>query len=150
MLSLAQEKKEINIKPIIIDALTKHLDKDLLGHTPKDFVYLFSITLSFNEFGKIDSVYFPKSISKNVSEVMKLNAELVRKIKSKNLAYKQYATKLVFIPLMYKRVGNTGINYDSGFLTAIENLLPNINTKVSKKTWINLDFTIVPFSLHTN
>lgn len=144
----AQEKKEIgDIRLRVSYALTRNLDRDLLGKTPKNFVYFFSITLSFNDEGKIDTLYFSKELNKNVNDIIMPTESLIKRMKSMNLVYPEYSSKLVFIPIFYHGVDDTSIDYRSGFLKSMENLLPKVNNEMIRKQWVILDPLISPFSL---
>jgi len=148
---LAQENTlELDVRNAVLDVLTKHIDQEIVGRTPKNIAYLFSITLSFNSFGKIDTVYFPKTVSRPVQDVMKLNSALVGKIKSRDFTFTKYASRLVLISIFYKRIDDTALDYSSGFLKSFENLLPKLDSNMSQKAWVILDPIHVPFSLRTN
>ena len=145
-ISLAQEtQKAPNLRLKIAKAIAQHSDKALLGQTPAGFAYLFSVTLSFDHQGKIDSVYFPRQISENVKKVMKPDAALARRIKDQESTYKIYADKFVFIPVFYHNSADDTLDYRSGFIGAFKNLLPEINTSANKQ-WIILDPLTEQFS----
>ena len=147
----AQNKsKSDDIRYRIADAVTKNLDKELLGITPKNFTYLYSITLSFNDQGIVDTVYFPKYIAKEVKDVIRLNSGLIKRIKSMNIVYKEYSSKLVLIPFFHYRPGDSGIDYKSDFLKSIESIFPQRDWNTSKKQWVILDTFMSTFTLHVN
>lgn len=136
---IAQEKlNNVDLRLRVSKAITRHLDRELLGKTPSGFVYLFSVTLSFNEEGKIDTVYFPKKFNDNINKVMKLNSALVKIIMEQNSVYKIYASKLVFIPILYHSIEDDKLDYRSGFLESFENLLPDI-VNSSSRPWLILN-----------
>lgn len=136
---LAQEKlNNGDLRLRVSKVITQHIDSELLGKTPTGFVYLFSVTLSFDEEGKIDTVYFPKKFNQNINKVMKLNSALVKIIKDQKSVYKIYAAKLVFIPILYHSIDDDKLDYRSGFLESFENLLPDI-VNSSSRPWLILN-----------
>ena len=136
---LAQEKlNDGDLRLRVSKAITQHIDRDLLGKTPTGFVYLFSVTLSFNEEGKIDTVFFPRKINENINKVMKLNSTLVKIIIEQKSVYRIYASKLVFIPMLYHSIDDDKLDYRSGFLESFENLLPDI-VNSSSRSWLILN-----------
>lgn len=147
----AQEKKIQNdIRLVINKVIIKHLDNKLLAATPTDFVHLYSITIAFDKAGKIKNVYFPEEVSSETNRVIRLDTILIRKIKSLNVTYEQYASKLVLIPFFHYRTTDKGINYNSGFLNALENLQPKLDNGKDQIEWVVLNIVINPFNLIIN
>ncbi|SES23237.1 hypothetical protein [Pedobacter rhizosphaerae] len=147
----AQEKKKQNdIRLAINKVIIKHLDNKLLSATPTDFVHLYSITIAFDKAGKIKDVYFPKEVSNETIRAIRLDSVLIEKIKSLNVTYQQYASKLVLIPFFHYRTTDKGINYNSGFLNAIENLQPKVDNSKDQRDWVVLNVVINPFNLIIN
>jgi len=143
-IGLAQENPKIgDIRLRISKAITLNTDKELLGKTPKGYVYLFSVTLSFDDAGKIDTVYFPQKIDERINKVMKLSSALVKRIKDQNSVYKIYSSKFVFIPVFYHNMDDDIIDYRSGFLDSFEKMLPNVN--LPTKQWVILKPLIEQF-----
>jgi hypothetical protein len=128
-------------------AITKNIDIGLLSKTPKNFAYLFSVALSFNKNGKIDTAYFSKNIDLTLSKVMGLNSSLVSKIKSMNLEYTNYSSKVVIIPFLWYNQSDYCIDYHTGFLKQFENIFPHLNNEHANKSYIVLDPMINPFTL---
>ncbi|AOM77372.1 hypothetical protein [Pedobacter steynii] len=134
VLSKAQEIPEIRVEPNaqpldiripIAKAIAHNFNSDLLHKTPKDLPYFISIALAFDEEGKIDTVFFSKNISKRTLETIKPNTDLIRKIKEIGIVYKNYKSKIVLFPILFNRMDDKGINYDSGFLNDYVNLWPD-------------------------
>ena len=117
--------KPLDIRMPIIKAIAYNFNSELLHKTPKDQPYIISIALAFNEAGKIDTVFFSKNISKRTLETIRPNNELVSKIKSIGLVSKDYKSKIVLFPILFKRMEDKGIDYQSGFLSNYENLWPD-------------------------
>lgn len=120
-------------------------NRSALIEGPHNYAYFFSITLSFDNSGKVEEVYFSKNRPPLVTDLLSLNVNLVKKIKEANIEYKQYASKLVLIPFFYYRMDAKVLDYKSGFLRSIENILPVVDYKNSKKSWVILDTMVNPF-----
>ena len=128
-------------------AITKNIDIGLLSKTPKNTAYLFSVVLSFNKVGKIDTAYFSKNTDTTLLKVMGLNSNLVDRIKGMNLVYTNYSSKLVIIPFLWYNQSDNSIDYDTGYLKQFENIFPHLDKKYENKSRIILDPMINPFTL---
>jgi len=145
-----QPRKETPKKSDIRTALSYLIprngtNKHALVDGPTDYAYFFSVTLSIDEIGKIENVYFSKSLPKNLVDFLGTPSGLLAKINAANLECKEYASKLVLIPFFYYRMDSSVIDYRSGFLKSMENLLPTVDDKMSQKSWIILDTMINSF-----
>lgn len=137
-----------DIRYMLTHLITKNAEKrTALADGPENYAYFFSITLSFDDAGKIDNVYFSKNRPKNVTDLLSLNESLIKKIKEQNLVFRQYASKLVLIPFFYHGHYAKTLDYSSGFLKSIENLLPVVDYPMSKKSWIILDTMVNTFAV---
>lgn len=141
----AQEKKQGNVSAMVNYVLSKNMNKDALMASPEGMAYFFTVTLVFDTQGKIDTGFYSKNLNVNVEQVMGLNPSLIRKIKEQDVVYKLYASKVVVIPILFYRYTDTKINYNTGFIKAIQNLLPNDNPKLLGKPWVILDPVLNPF-----
>ncbi|WP_316797128.1 hypothetical protein [Pedobacter agri] len=152
MFCLAQDKaknqNDIRLKLNYI--ITKNMDSELLFKTPKNLAYFFSVSLLFDNNGKIDTVYFSKELSRETKDVMKLDVKLIKRFKMLNWIYKEYSSKLVVLPIYYYRSVDESVSYNYGFLNNIENLFPEVDAKNMKKNWLILDPIINPFNKIVN
>lgn len=146
----AQEKKQGKVSAMVNYVLSKNLNGDALMDSPKGTAYIFTITLVFDGNGKIDTGFYSKNLNKKTEKIMGLNPSLIRKIKEQDILYKLYASKVVVVPIFFYRTTDTGIDYNSGFINAIENLLPSDEPKLWGKPWVILDPVINPFSENIN
>ncbi len=135
-----EDKKKDDIRNKLTYLISRNgTDKYALINGPQNYAYFFSITLSFDDSGKVDAVYFSKNRPQNLDSFLGSNISLQEKIKGLDLTYKQYASKLVLIPFFYYRLGDNTLDYKSGFLKSIEGLLPEVGYQMSKKSWVVLD-----------
>ncbi|WP_145856883.1 hypothetical protein [Pedobacter suwonensis] len=84
------------------------------------------------------------------TRAIRLDTTLIKKIKSLNVTYEQYASKLVLIPFFHYRTTDKGINYNSGFLNALENLQPKVDNSKGQIDLVVLNVVINPFNLIIN
>lgn len=147
---LAQQKKQGKVSAMVNYVLSKNLNGDALMKSPKGTAYIFTITLVFDRNGKVDTGFYSKNLNKKTETIMGLNPSLIRKIKEQDILYKLYASKVVVVPIFFYRTTDTGVDYNTGFINSIENLLPSNEPKLSDKPWIILDPVINPFSEHIN
>ncbi|WP_316838959.1 hypothetical protein [Pedobacter gandavensis] len=134
LLSKGQDITEVNIKPNkkavdirlpIMKAMAHNFNSELLHKTPKDLPYFISIALGFDEKGKIDTVFFSKNIPNRTLETIRLNTELIRKIKAIGIVSNDYKSKIAIFPILFNRMDDNGIDYESGFLKDFVNLWPD-------------------------
>lgn len=98
-----------------------------LYDTPQNFVYIYSLGLSFNENGLIDTVYFSDHINPITKEIFQLDERKIKIFKSIKIAFKEYANKIVIIPMYHYNMKDSLIDYKSKFLVDFENLFPKID-----------------------
>lgn len=138
--------KQVDIRQVITSIIIKNIDRGKYDTTPENTAYLFSVMLSFNELGRVDTVFFSKNSDKQLVDVMRLDENLVKRIKSANIEYQNYSSKLVLIPLFFYNSKEDGVNYYSGFLKSLENLFPDFKKNPPKKPIVILDPLLNPFT----
>ncbi|WAC41205.1 hypothetical protein [Pedobacter sp. SL55] len=141
----AQEKRQGNVDAMVNYVISKNMNRDALMASPEGMAYFFTITLVFNSEGKVDTGFYSKNLDKKVEAVMGLNASLIRKIKEQDVTYRTYASKVAVVPIFFFRRTDTGIDYGTGFIKAIQNLLPKDEPKLWGKSWVIFDPVINPF-----
>lgn len=119
--TISHEKRIANA---VVAAIVKDMDVKALLQTPKNFVHFYAVTLSFNRQGRVDTVYLSRKINSETKRILRLDALLTRRIKAQNIHSKRYASKKVTIPILHHRMYEPYIDYNSGFLQALQNLLP--------------------------
>ncbi|MGE6220672.1 hypothetical protein ACQKCH_12665 [Nubsella zeaxanthinifaciens] len=144
----AQKKKQGSVGAMVNYVLSKNMNRDALMDSPKGTAYFFTIALVFNGEGKIDTALFSKQLDHKTATVMGLNASLVKKIKEQQVTYTTFASKVVVVPLFFFRATDAGIDYSTGFVNAIQNLLPGDDPLFWGKPQVIVDPVINPFVEH--
>ena len=122
----------------IIKTLGKHMNLDRLIETPSEHVYIFSITLSFNATGKVDTVYFSDIMSGNLKQIVNSDLDMT---KAANLIdfKKKFANKLVILPIILKRARDWRINNQDEFINGILTIWPKLKLEDKLKPVVFLD-----------
>ena len=113
-LCFAQTKKPSFEK--VLDYYCGKSTSDKLYDTPQNFVYIYSLGLSFNEKGLIDTVYFSDHINPITKEIFQLDERKIKIFKSIKIAFKEYADKIVIIPMFHYNMKDSVVDYKSKFL----------------------------------
>lgn len=110
-----------------------------LFESPKNHAYVFSISLSFNAEGKIDTVYFSDKMSDRLKEIIEpTSASLsnsLRAIDFKN----EFTGKILLLPIIIKRLEDQEIDNAADFLTEFTALWPKLRIKDKLKQVVFLE-----------
>lgn len=126
-INISPNKKALDIRLPIIKTIGGHLNSDLLFKTPKNQAYFISIAVAFDKLGKIDTIYFSKDMSSRIIETIKPDHELIKKLKDLKLISKEYSSKIIIFPILFRRQDDQKIDNMNDFLNSFENLWPNFN-----------------------
>ena len=131
----------------IIKTIGKHLDLKLLLETPEHHSHIMSIAVVINKEGKIDKVYFSEKMSPDFKKIIKPDAELIHKLRDIPLKFPKYKEKIVILPILFKRMQDASLDYESSFLNDFENIWPSFDVKDKNKQIVLLRPYINIFSL---
>jgi hypothetical protein len=129
---------KIDFRIPIMKIVGRHMNIDRLFDSLKNHAYVFSISLSFNAEGKIDTVYFSDKMSINLKEIIKPSESLsdsLRTIDFKN----QFTGKILLLPIIIKRYEDREINNASDFLTEFALFWPNFKIEDKSKQVVFLE-----------
>ncbi|MBC8984799.1 hypothetical protein H9X96_03315 [Pedobacter sp. N36a] len=126
-INIIPNKKALDIRLPIIKTIGGHLNANLLFKTPKHQAFIISIAIAFDQLGKIDTVYFSKDMSSCILETIKPDRGLVKKIKELRLISKEYSSKIIVFPILFRRQDDQKIDNLTDFLNSFENLWPSFN-----------------------
>lgn len=143
--SFAQTKKPSFEK--ILDYYCGKSTSEKIYDTPKNYAHVYSIGISFDEKGLIDTLYFPEKINQNTKEIFQLDNRKIKLFKSIAIPYTEYANKIVIVPMYHYNAGDNIMDYKSTFLINLENMFPRIN---SSKTIILHQPIVQTFIRHVN
>lgn len=123
---IAQTKKPSFDK--VLDYYCAKTTSNKIYDTPQNFVHIYSLAISFNEAGLIDTLYFPDKINPETKEIFQLDNRKVKAFKAIKITFKEYANKIVIIPMFHYNMKDSVMDYKSKFLVDYENLFPKIDT----------------------
>lgn len=135
-----------DLRSRIEGVITRHKDMKLLEATPRNHVHIISVAVAFDANGKVDTVLFSKKMSRATAAMVRPNAEFTKKVKSYNWTYKEYGSKVVVFPILFIRIGDKNLDYDSGFLTDFESIWPD-NRLYGKREVVLLNPFVSQYSM---
>lgn len=111
--------------PVFInECVTKGVSGDAYLSTKKNFAHFYAIALCFNAEGKIDTLHYSTKLNPETKRLYGLDHSLLKRIKTYNFKFKEYASKVVLIPFYYYNVTDNSVDYKNGLLNSMANLLP--------------------------
>jgi len=93
--------------------------------------FIFSISISVNKIGKIDSIYFSKIENAELGDAMDIN-QIRKSVISEKAFFSRYKNSVVNIPVMALNLNDQYISNQHALLREWETLFPNVN-KFKKK-----------------
>ena len=96
--------------------------------TPTNHMYVFTISLSFNAAGKVDTVYFSDPMSENLKQIINTDQDLTSSFNTIDFK-KEFANKLVIFPIVFKRIEDWHIVNTEEFLNGFVQLWPKLKSK---------------------
>ncbi|QDW23737.1 hypothetical protein [Pedobacter sp. KBS0701] len=122
----AQEKKP-SFEKVIEHYLFKSTS-DRLFDAQKNQAYIYSMGISFNDKGLIDTLYFSDKIDSVVRDIFMLDDRKVKLFKSITIPFKEYANRIVVLTLYHYNSEDGMLDYGFGLLRQVEKLYPIINS----------------------
>jgi len=101
--------------------------KDTYMHNP--FIkkaFIFSINVSVDKLGKIDSVYFSKTKDVELKDAIDLSG-IRKSVITEKTFFKAYKNSIIIIPVMALNLNDQFISNQSSLLQEWEALFPNVN-----------------------
>jgi len=112
----------------VLDYYCSKSTSDKIYDTPKNYAHVYSIGVSFNEKGLIDTLYFPEKIDQNTKEIFQLDNRKIKIFKSIEIPFQEYANKIIIIPMYHYNAKDSMMDYKSNFLKDFGNIFPKINS----------------------
>ena len=94
--------------------------------------FIFSISVSVNKLGKIDSVYFSKTEDVELKDAMDLD-QIVKSVIAEKIFFNNYKNCVVIIPVMGLNLNDQYISNQQQLLREWGELFPNINKFKNKQ-----------------
>ncbi|TBO41124.1 hypothetical protein [Pedobacter kyonggii] len=122
--SIAFGQKTPKLPEFISNLVIKGTKGDAYDSTKKNFAHFFAIALSFDAEGKIDTLYYSSKLNSETKRLYALDNSLLKRIKTHNFKFNEYASKIVLFSYYCYKTTDNCIDYETGFLNSIANLIP--------------------------
>lgn len=139
----------IDYRVPIIKLIGELSNTDSLMATPTNHMYVFTISLSFNAAGKVDTVYFSDPMSENLKKIINTDQDLTSAFNSIEFT-KEFANKLVILPIVFRRIEDWRIINTDEFLSGFVKLWPKLKVEDKLKPVVFLKPVINRYSLPTH
>lgn len=122
--SITFGQKTPKLPMFISSCIVKGTKGDAYENTKKNFAHFFAIALSFDAAGKIDTLYYSSKLNPETKKIYALDSSLLKRIKTYNLNFKEYTSKLVLFSYYCYNSTDDSVDYENGFLNSVGNLIP--------------------------
>jgi len=117
-------QKAPKLSVLISNCIVKGTKGEAYENTKKNFAHFFAIALSFDANGKVDTLYYSSKLNPETKRIYALDNSLLKRIKTYNFNFKEYASKLVLFSYYSYNSTDDSVGYGNGFLNSIKNLIP--------------------------
>ncbi|NII82569.1 hypothetical protein [Pedobacter sp. SG908] len=118
-------QKTPKLSVLISNCIVKGTKGEAYENTKKNFAHFFALALSFDATGKIDTLYYSSKLNPETKKIYALDSSLLKRIKTYNFNFKEYASKLVLFSYYCYNSTDDSVDYKNGFLNSIKNLVPD-------------------------
>lgn len=122
--SITFGQKTPKLPMFISSCIVKGTKGDAYENTKKNFAHFFAIALSFDAAGKIDTLYYSRKLNPETKKIYALDSSLLKRIKTYDLNFKEYTSKLVLFSYYCYNSTDDSVDYENGFLNSVGNLIP--------------------------
>lgn len=119
-------QKVPKLPEFISHLVVKGTKEGVYENTKKNFAHFFAIALSFDAEGKIDTLYYSSRLNPETKRIYALDNSLLKRIKIHNFNFKEYSSKVVLFSYYCYRITDNSLDYETGFLNNIRNLIPEV------------------------
>lgn len=117
-------QKAPNLDVFLTETILKGMNEDTRGNLKKDFAFFYAIAFVFDKDGKIDTLFYSEKLNSDIKKLYGLNSSLLKRIKLHSFQYKEYASQTILFPFYHYNAADNVVDYKSGLLNNIENLIP--------------------------
>jgi hypothetical protein len=117
-------QKTPKLPEFIRHLVVKGVKEDVYSRTKKNFAHFFSIAISFDAKGKIDTLYYSSKLNPETKKLYGLDNSLLKRIKLHNFSFKECSSKILLFSYYCYRITDHSIDYETGFLNSITDLIP--------------------------
>jgi hypothetical protein len=132
------KSNDTDFRILIIKVLGRYMNSKRLFGTPKDNAHVFSLSLSFNLNGKVDTVYLSDKMPSRLKEIIIVGPELTKALDSIDFS-KEFRNKIVILPIVLKRWEDQRIENSIAFFNEFSTIWPSLNGTDKFKQIIVLD-----------
>ncbi|MGN8059406.1 hypothetical protein ACTJKN_24210 [Pedobacter sp. 22163] len=120
--------QKADMRVAILKRLDKYIKSEALFNKPKNSAFLFSVGLSVDSLGNVDDIFFSDSVTKNKTKIIVVNEHLIADFKKMHLDDFDYRSKILVLPILFKRPDDDKISNLNEFLSSFSSLWPVIKT----------------------
>lgn len=125
---ITSSEPKADIRVAILKRLDKYIKSETLFNKPKNSAFLFSVGLSVDSLGNVDDVFFSENVSRNKTEIVMVNENLISDFKKMHIDDFVYRNKILVFPILFKRPEDDKISNLNEFLNGFSSLWPVIKT----------------------
>ena len=124
--SVTHGQKTPKLPLFITECIIKGANGEAYKKTKKDFAHFFAIAIHFNDDGRIETLHYSSKLNPDTKQIYALDDSLLQRIKTYNFKCKEYALKTVLFTYYCYNGTDDSVAYENGFLSNIENLIPEV------------------------
>jgi len=117
-------QKRPDLDTFVNENVLKGASEEVKQLAKKNVAHFYAIAFVFDKTGKIDTLYFSKSLNAETKQLYGLDNLLLKRIKKYDFHYVEYSSQTVLIPFYHYNSTDECVAYKSGFLNSFEGLLP--------------------------
>lgn len=141
------QAKTPKLETFLNNSVLKGISGDGFSKTQKNQSYFYAIAFSFDKSGKVDTLFYSTKLDPNTKDLFKLDNSLLKRVKSHNYSFKEYASKTILVPFYHYNMSDESADYRPSFIASIENLVPEA---ILGKSIIILKPMVNAFNYHVN
>lgn len=122
--SVVFAQKTPKLPVFINECVIKGANGDAYLGTKKNFAHFYAIAICFDAGGKIDTLYYSTKLNSETKLLYALDNSLLKRIKTYNFKFKEYASKIVLIPFYYYNITDNSVEYKNGILNSLAHIIP--------------------------
>lgn len=132
------DPRKNDIRYLIFKSITTRAFRDSLAAIPTNEAHMFSIAVSFNSLGEVDTIYFSAKMTPRLKDLLKPGDELKSEITKRISSSKLYKNVVILFPVIFHYRDHEMIKKDI-LIEDLNNLWPVFSAKDKIKKLILLE-----------